>query len=221
MEKYEKERRMGARRSFRGHRAEHHNRENIETLVWREPGSIMGMVVYRMVTPKTLVVTGDFGDFVFRWSSPVALKAIADMNTDYVLEKCVASPVVYDGNFRGPWGWDEGVAYRALFQQVYEQIHESMLEHEEDIQDHAKKVAEWFADYNGYPLAHATRWDWNEFMDSVEGCYQGVQFDLEDRSIGEVPGDRFFIIHEGLKMALEGKEETSLLVLKDCQPLEY
>jgi hypothetical protein len=97
---------------FKDHRATLHESVElagwkIECLRWQKPGSSDYRVDY-MLRNGTLCVTGDLGEAIYEWYSPVdGLKWIAGLDIGYFHSKCLASEY---GRGSKNYEWDEDKA---------------------------------------------------------------------------------------------------------------
>lgn len=64
----------------------------IKTLYWAKPGTGMYSIRYVIMGP-VLMVWGDLGDAVYRWSAPIDWHFLAGCDLQYFAGKCQASPV--------------------------------------------------------------------------------------------------------------------------------
>lgn len=134
--------------------------DHISHLRWQKPGTCVYQVDY-YVTGGTLIVTGDIGDAIYRWSSPVAFHWIAPLSLGYFAEKCVASEVG-----RSFVEWDERIARVYLDWQINNDF--------EEIQDDpAEKATQWMIDLqNANPHgAIYSQHEWTEWLN-----YHGAEF---------------------------------------------
>lgn len=88
------------------------------TLDFARPRSSYYLLRYHLVTPATLVVVGDLGDAIYRWSEAVTFPWIANCSLDYFHGKAVASA----GGRTGDWyDWDADQALKRCQEFLREQ----------------------------------------------------------------------------------------------------
>lgn len=75
---------------FPEHKATLSEGTSVTELVWAKPGTGVFKIIY-LLREGTLYVSGDAGEAIYRWSSPIGLGTFEQMNLDYFAGKVCAS----------------------------------------------------------------------------------------------------------------------------------
>lgn len=93
-------------RWFKNHKAEQHlfydGDRVITQIVWKAPDTVVNSIYY-FIWGATLMVCGDLGEAIYRWSGGINLKFLAGCNQDYFREKCCG----LSGQPEEVYSWDE------------------------------------------------------------------------------------------------------------------
>lgn len=165
---------------FRNHKVTEYRDKPNEYLRWQVPGSSTCRIDF-LVSGPFLIVVGDLGDAIFRWSHNTTLAWVAGCDDSYILPKCQASEVGRD--FR-EWDMDTATEYlkRLDGDECYEKF---------DLQ---KAGGEGF-------LPVETQEEWREWLREDGHEYLGDDHELWD--IGMIPHIRFRMQMDGLRRAVE------------------
>jgi hypothetical protein len=79
----------------------------IEVIRWRKPGTSVYFISY-MIRGPYLIVTGDVGDAIYRFSENLSLDLLVACEVDYFASKCTASE---NGRCYPSWDPDAATAY--------------------------------------------------------------------------------------------------------------
>jgi hypothetical protein len=87
-------------------------------LDWRNPKSTINCCCF-VIRHSTLMVYGDLGDAVYRWSDVISFQWLAGLGMGYFAEKCLASDTG-----RGGREWDSELMAERLWQHLMENVPE-------------------------------------------------------------------------------------------------
>lgn len=154
--------------------------------VWHKPGTSIYYVRYR-VDGRCLIVTGDIGEAVYEWNSPISLEWVAGCHLDYFASKCMASEYG-----RGYKSWDRTKANQFLDQWWEEEIEDKETnEIDSEVEDLYRQLKE-----------HYTRDDWVYFLGEYGEQMFGPDW-FEYGDIGDTPDIRCEGHLVGLRMIAE------------------
>ena len=132
---------------MKDHKAIYSAKEDMETLSWKKSGTSVFGIDYIM-RGNILIVTGDLGHAIYRWSSPVMLEWVSRCDLSYFAEKCVASETGSGGK-----EWNAEIAKERFIKEVKIRINESDDEYATapgGIYDHLlRDVGHWGQDVGG------------------------------------------------------------------------
>lgn len=152
------------------------SRMTSQILVWRERESTIFMVNY-IIKGGCLMVSGDLGEIIYEWSSPISWGFLVNTSFDYFASKARG----IDG-YDKPFTWTED--------RVMERVAEYRDDHKED--------EDWEDPFDGFESHLESEEAWIAFLEdsSVDTS------DLEAWSWGRGPNFRCYAHWYGIKMAI-------------------
>ena len=211
-----------ARKRFKDHVAVNSEAQShlgtVTVIEWAKPGTWVDHIRY-FIHGATLMVYGDLGEAVYRWSGKLSLPFLAGCNLDYFRSKCQASEYG-----RGGKEWDEDAARENLQYYIDDAISEFLEFNEHRGKDgrfkkRPKCTAQEFIDSFTCEEALHNQFEWNRVL--IDNDHQrmlipgttafsnkdgkrGIFISLEERwDIGMVPAYRLQLHLWGLKLANE------------------
>jgi len=176
-------------------------------LVWREPGTNINSIEYRLIN-NYLLVFGDLGEAIYWWSSPHSFEWIAGLNLDYFRGKCQASEVGKD--FKE---WNEKQALEKAREYLEEHIKEVFYEKYDEADEKfkelvTKRVEEAWKDFcddgGDHSISYPQEWvEWCNDDSERTQKYFGEDYWEFIYGIGETTHIRCVAHLYGLKMAME------------------
>lgn len=161
------------------------------TLIFRKPGTGDCRMRYDLIEKRILVVTGDLGDAVYRWSGYLDWEWFAKIDLGYFTSKCEASE---DG--RNPREWSARVA-KARFREWADSYGD----------DTSRKIRRAKIEYTEGPEAFEGRGEWVRFISEIHN--DGVIEDLEGAfGIGDVIPIRTVCHWRGLQLAEDRRAKS-------------
>jgi len=130
-----------------------------EFLRWKKPGTSCYLVDY-IVKDGFLIVTGDLGNAVYKWLSPVCLQDIASYSLDYFHSKCVAS----EGGRSTDWyEWSEEKAKKRIHDSFKDTMdckgYKKFLDAEVPLHD-VQEFKAWLITGDSYDMFGQDWWEW-------------------------------------------------------------
>ncbi|MCD6436442.1 MAG: hypothetical protein J7L15_08720 [Clostridiales bacterium] len=138
------------------------NGNKIERLFWHKPDTWCFHINYT-IEENTLIITGDLGCAIYKWSSPISFNSISTFNFDYFAGKCEASE-----NGRHFVEWDSEIAIKSIeenFQQMAKDKYEECICEDECTceERRAKEYMEKFKEERG-DGALCDKYEWVEWV---------------------------------------------------------
>lgn len=94
----------------------------MDVIRWRRPGTGIYLISY-VIRGNYLIVTGDVGDAIYRFSEDLTLDFLAGCDIDYFAGKCTASE-----HGRGYQGWDADLARQRIEEWVADGFDDDEIE---------------------------------------------------------------------------------------------
>ncbi len=222
------ERRDEQRKNFDKHVVTYHSFSEgnaaVEMIKFGEPGTSNYYIEF-LFTNGTLFVRGDLGDAVYCWHYSMTLKALGNVQMDYMAGKCQASP-----NGRKFEEWNKEEAKETIFNMLEEYADEEMIFNR--LIDQGVPCEEGIGFHPTQMKAGKQQWATEQTAKIIDGCDMDTKFEWELHlaqmddpeklfhdedwwdwayGAGDVPATRLIIQHLALTLAIKQLTEKGVL----------